>query len=63
MVYSTPRKYCKAWAALIKQHLNAGCIQPSNSSHALPAFLVPKSDAAVLLHWVNDHRMLKPEFK
>jgi len=46
--YSTPQKYKEAWATLIKQHLDAGCIHPSNSAHASPAFLVPKSDTVVL---------------
>jgi hypothetical protein len=49
--YSTPRKYKEAWATLIKQHLDAGHIQPSNSAHALPAFLIPKSDLSVLPCW------------
>lgn len=53
--YSTPRKYKEAWAMLIQQHLNAGHICPSNSSDASPAFLVPKSDTAVLPRWVNDY--------
>jgi hypothetical protein len=56
--YTTPRKYREAWAILIKQHLDAGRIRPSNSEHASPAFLVPKSDAAVLPRWVNDYRIL-----
>jgi len=56
--YSTPRKYKEAWAILIQQHLDAGRIQPSNSAHASPAFLVPKSDTVVLPHWVNDYREL-----
>ena len=56
--YSTPRKYWKAWATLIQQHLDAGHIHPSNSSHASPAFMVPKSDITVLPCWVNDYRML-----
>ena len=57
-LYSTPRKYRDAWATLIQQHLDAGRIHPSNSSHALPTFIVPKSDAAVLACWVNDYRIL-----
>src|SRR6202167_1497175 len=56
--YSTPRKYREAWGTLIKQHLDAGRIRPSNSSHASPAFIVPKTDPAVLPRWVNDYRML-----
>ena len=57
-LYSTPRKYRDAWATLIQQHLDAGRIRPSNSSHASPTFIVPKSDAAVLACWVNDYRIL-----
>ena len=56
--YTTPRKYREAWATLIQQHLDAGRIRPSNSAHASPAFIVPKSDAAVLPRWVNDYRIL-----
>ena len=56
--YSTPRKYKEAWAILIQQHLDAGRIQPSNSQHASPAFIIPKADMSVLPHWVNDYRML-----
>ena len=56
--YSSPRKYKEAWAVLIQQHLDAGRIRPSNSAHASPAFLVPKSDSAELPRWVNDYRQL-----
>ena len=56
--YTTPRKYRKSWATLIQQHLDAGCIHPSNSKHASPAFLVPKSDATILPRWVNYYRIL-----
>jgi hypothetical protein len=56
--YTTPRKYQEAWVTLIQQHLDAGRIRPSNSEHASPAFLVPKSDTTVLPHWVNDYRIL-----
>jgi hypothetical protein len=56
--YSTPRKYREAWATLIQQHLDAGRIRPSNSAHASPAFIVPKSDLTVLPRWVNDYREL-----
>src|SRR5882762_588947 len=56
--YSTPRKYREAWATLIQQHLDAGHIRPSNSAHASPAFIVPKSDPTVLPQWVNDYRVL-----
>ena len=56
--YSTPRKYREAWPTLIQQHLDAGRIHPSNSEHASPAFLVPKSDPTVLPRWVNNYWML-----
>src|SRR5882762_352988 len=56
--YSTLRKYCKVWATSIQQHLDAGHIRPSNSAHASPAFIVPKSDPTVLPQWVNDYRVL-----
>jgi len=56
--YSTPRKYKEAWDTLIQQHLDAGRIRPSNSAHASPAFLIPKSDTLVLPRWVNDYRAL-----
>jgi Reverse transcriptase (RNA-dependent DNA polymerase)/Aspartyl protease len=56
--YTTPRKYCEAWAVLIQQHLDAGHIRPSNSEHASPAFLVPKADKIILPRWVNDYRVL-----
>jgi hypothetical protein len=47
-MYSSPCKYKEAWATLIEQHLDAGCICPSNSAHASPAFLAHKSDTTVL---------------
>ena len=56
--YTTPQKYCEAWATLIQQHLDVGHIRPSNSEHASTAFLVPKSDMAMLPWWVNDYRIL-----
>jgi hypothetical protein len=56
--YSTPRKYREAWATLIKQHLEAGRIRPSNLQHASPAFIILKKDEAVLPRWVNDYRAL-----
>ena len=37
---------------------NTSQVQPSNSSSALPSFLVPKTDQAVLPHWVIDYRAL-----
>jgi hypothetical protein len=53
--YSCPRKYREAWQTLIQQHLDAGRIRPSNSTHTSPAFLVPKTDTVVLPQWVNDY--------
>lgn len=43
---------------LIQQHFNMGCIQPSSSPHASPAFIIPKLDLSVLLRWVNDYQQL-----
>ena len=43
---------------LLQHHEDMGQICPSNSSSASPSFLVPKSDAAVLPHWVNDYCVL-----
>jgi len=54
----SPRKYHEVWTTLIQQHLDAGRIQPSNSQHASPAFLVPKTDPTVLPRWVNDYRAM-----
>ena len=56
--YLSPRKYWDTWKTLIQLHEAAGCIRPSYSSSASPAFLVPKSDQAVLPRWVNDYRTL-----
>ena len=56
--YSSPHKYQDAWKTLIQSHEADGRIQPSNSSSALPSFLVPKTDQTVLPRWVNDYRAL-----
>ena len=56
--YPSPRKYAEAWSTLIQEHLHAGRIQPSASSYASPAFLIPKSDPSALPRWVNDYRQL-----
>jgi hypothetical protein len=56
--YSCLRKFRDAWSTLIQQHLDAGCIRPSSSAHASPAFLVPKADVTVLPRWVNDYHQL-----
>ena len=57
--YSTPRKYKDAWDTLIKEHLNAGRIRPSNSPYLSPAFMVPKADRSMLPRWVNDYHWIK----
>ena len=56
--YSSPCKYREAWTTLIEGHEAASRIRPSNSSSASPSFLVPKTDQAILLQWVNDSRTL-----
>ena len=56
--YSCSQKYKEAWSILIQQHLDTGCIQPSSSTHASPAFLIPKVKKTVLPHWVNDYWQL-----
>ena len=56
--YSMPRKYRDVWKTLIEQHMKAGRLRPSNSAHASPAFLVPKTDPSDLPRWVNDYRVL-----
>jgi hypothetical protein len=43
---------------LIEQHHKAGWIRPSSSEFASPSFIIPKADASVLPHWVNDYRAL-----
>jgi hypothetical protein len=43
---------------LIQQHLDVGCICPSNSAHASLAFIILKTDVTVLPHWVNNYRAL-----
>jgi hypothetical protein len=55
--YGSPRKYRNAWSTLIQQHLDAGRIQPLNSAHASPTFLIPKADKLELPRWVNDYRL------
>ena len=56
--YPCPRKYRDAWQTLLNQHLAAGRIRPSSSSHASPAFIIPKADPSALPRWVNDYRQL-----
>lgn len=36
----------------------AGRICPSSSPYASPSFVIPKADATVLPHWVNDYQHL-----
>jgi hypothetical protein len=56
--HSCPRKYRDAWKTLLEQHLEAGRIRPSSSTHASLAFIIPKADSTVLPRWVNDYRQL-----
>jgi len=56
--YSSPWKFKAAWAVLSQKHLDAGRIHPSNSAHALPAFLVPKTDPTILPRWINNYHQL-----
>ncbi|KIL63339.1 hypothetical protein M378DRAFT_179303 [Amanita muscaria Koide BX008] len=56
--YACPRKYRDAWRVLIQKHLDTGRIRPSSSPFASPAFVIPKTDPAVLPRWVNDYRQL-----
>lgn len=56
--YACPRRYRDAWRLLIQKHLDAGRIRPSSSPLASPAFVIPKTDPAVLPRWVNDYRQL-----
>jgi hypothetical protein len=56
--YSSLHKYKAAWMELIQQHLDAGCICPSNLLHGSPAFIMPESDPFVLPRWVNDYHQL-----
>uniref|UniRef100_A0A0W0FPY8 Putative reverse transcriptase-RNase H-integrase n=1 Tax=Moniliophthora roreri TaxID=221103 RepID=A0A0W0FPY8_MONRR len=61
--YPSPRKYMESWRTLVKSHLDAGCICPSSSPYASPAFLVPKSDPSALPRWVNDYRELNSKIE
>jgi hypothetical protein len=56
--YPCPCKYCEAWHMLLNQHLAAGCIHPSFSPYATPAFIVPKADPSAFPCWVNNYRQL-----
>ena len=56
-LYSTLWKYHKVWKTLIEQHVKSSPLQPSNSVHASPAFLAPKTNPSDLLCWVNDYHV------
>jgi hypothetical protein len=43
---------------LLQQHLDAGCICPSNAPAGSAAFIIPKADPMVLPRWVNDYCLL-----
>ena len=52
--YDCPKKYREAWKTLLQQHIDAGRLHPSNSSHSSPAFIILKADPTALPQWVND---------
>ena len=56
--YDCPQKYHVTWKILLNQHIAAGRLWLSSSSHASPVFIIPKADPTVLLHWINDYRQL-----
>ncbi|PSS02214.1 hypothetical protein PHLCEN_2v4070 [Hermanssonia centrifuga] len=56
--YKCPKKYREVWKTLLTQHLEAGCLRPSSSPYASPAFLIAKNDKTALPCWVNDYRKL-----
>ena len=56
--YDCPKKYREAWKTLLQQHIDAGRLRPSNSSHSSPAFIIPKANPTALPRWVNDFRQL-----
>ena len=56
--YDCLKKYCEAWKTLLQQHIDAGQLCPSNSSHSSPAFIIPKANPTALPQWVNDFRQL-----
>ncbi|KIN98738.1 hypothetical protein M404DRAFT_31065 [Pisolithus tinctorius Marx 270] len=56
--YDCLKKYHEAWKTLLQQHLDAGHLGPSNSTHSSPTFIIPKVDPAMLPCWVNDFRQL-----
>ena len=56
--YDCPKKYREAWKTLLQQHIDAGRLHPSNSSHSSPAFIILKADPTALPRWVNDFREL-----
>jgi hypothetical protein len=58
--YAAPKKYQESWKKLLDKHLQSGCIQPSASEFASPAFCIPKyivgvPNLTVPPCWVNDY--------
>jgi reverse transcriptase-like protein/integrase-like protein len=56
--YPCPCKWKEAWHTLLQQHLEVGCIHPSNAPMGSGAFIIPKADPTVLPQWVNDYCLL-----
>ena len=56
--YPCPCKWKDAWHKLLKQHIEAGRIQPSAAPAGSGAFIIPKADPTALPRWVNDYRQL-----
>ena len=56
--YLMPRKYKNAWDTLIKEHLDAGRIWPSNSPYLPLAFMVLKANKTILPRWVNNYHQI-----
>ena len=61
--YMAPKKYQESWKKLLDEHLQLGCIQPSASEYASPAFCIPRYTAGVPdltspPRWVNDYHAL-----
>ena len=55
---SMPRKYKDTWDTLIKEHLDTGRIQSSNSPYLSLAFMVLKTNRSILPRWVNDYHQI-----
>ena len=56
--YPCLRKWKDAWYVLLQQHLDVGCICPSQAPSGSAPFIIPKSDPAVLPRWVNNYWQL-----